>query len=83
MNPVHTTLLILLLPLFSAAVIALGLRRQGAWAAGLSTAVAGAIAILSWQLIFSGQRNFSAAWEWLRLGDFVVSSVLNLMTSPR
>ena len=73
MNPVHTTLLILLLPLFSAAVIALGLRRQGAWAAGLSTAVAGAIAILSWQLIFSGQRNFPAAWEWLRLGDFVVS----------
>ena len=73
MNPVHTTLLILLLPLFSATVIALGLRRQGAWAAGLATAVAGAIAILSWQLIFSGQRNFPAAWEWLRLGDFVVS----------
>ncbi len=70
--PVQTALLVLLLPLASAALIALFLRRQGAWAAWISTGTAGAIAVLSLQLIFGGERDFSASWDWLRFGDFVV-----------
>ncbi len=66
-------ILILILPLASAVVIALFLRKRGALAAWLSTGTAGAIAGLSLQLIFSGERNFPASWEWLRFGDFVVS----------
>ncbi len=73
MLPAQTATLILLTPLASAAVIALFLRKQGALASWISTAAAGVIAALSLQLIFSGARNFDASWEWLRLGDFVVS----------
>jgi NADH-quinone oxidoreductase subunit L len=72
MLPVTSTLLILLLPLASAVLIALFLRKQGALASWLSTGVAGAVAVLSLQLIFSGQRDFPASWEWLRFGDFAV-----------
>ncbi len=68
----YTAILILLLPLASAAVIALFLRRQGALASWISTGAAGVIAVLSLQLIFGGARNFPASWEWLRFGDFVV-----------
>ncbi len=72
MSPVTTATLILLIPLASAALIALFLRKQGALASWISTAAAGAIAVLSLQLIFGGQR-FTASTEWLRFGDFVIS----------
>ena len=72
MTPVQTALAILLLPLASAALIALFLRRQGAVASYVSVAAAGAIAVLSLQLILGGHR-FEASAEWLRFGDFAVS----------
>ena len=72
MTPVQSALAILLLPLASAAVIALFFRKQGALASWISTAAAGALAVLSLQLIFGGER-FTASMEWLRFGDFAVS----------
>jgi NADH-quinone oxidoreductase subunit L len=67
-------ILILLLPLASAVVIALFLRKQGAIAAWLSTATAAAIAAIAIILLLHGERNFAdASWEWLRFGDFSVS----------
>ena len=71
MPPVSTATSILLVPLASAALIALFLRKQGALASWISTAAAGVIAVLSLQLIFGGQR-FTASTEWLHFGDFVV-----------
>ncbi|SDS14378.1 proton-conducting transporter membrane subunit [Opitutus sp. GAS368] len=65
-------ILILLLPLASAAVIALFLRKQGALASWISTATAGAIAAISIILLLHGER-FEAQVEWLRFGDFAVS----------
>ncbi len=65
-------ILILLLPLASAAMIALFLRKQGAIASWLSTATAGAIATISIILLVHGQR-FENQVEWLRFGDFSVS----------
>ena len=70
MLPVQTAILILLLPLASAAVIALFLRKQGALASWISTGAAGAIAVLSLQLIST--HRFDASTEWLRFGDFVI-----------
>ena len=72
MLPVQTALLILLLPLASAVVIALFLRKQGALASYVSTGAAGALAILSLQLIFGGQR-FTGSMEWMRFGDFAIA----------
>jgi NADH-quinone oxidoreductase subunit L len=72
MTPVQTALAILLLPLASAALIALFLRRQGAIASYLSTATAGAIAAISIILLLHGER-FEQSWEWLRFGDFAIS----------
>ena len=72
MQPVQTALLILLLPLVSAVVIALFLRKQGALASYVSTGAAGILAVLSLQLIFGGQR-FTGSMEWLRFGDFAIS----------
>src|SRR6478735_1276409 len=66
-------ILILLLPLASAAIIALFLRKHGALASWLSTATAGAIAAISIILLLHGERNFLANWEWLRFGDFSLS----------
>ena len=72
MSPVQSALAILLLPLVSAVVIALFLRRQGRVASWISTGAAGALAVLSLQLIFGGQR-FTASVEWLRFGKFAIS----------
>ncbi|MFA5263728.1 MAG: NADH-quinone oxidoreductase subunit L [Opitutaceae bacterium] len=69
MLPVQLAILVLLLPLASAAVIALFLRRQGALASFVSVAAAGALAVISAYLIFGGQR-FEGSIEWLRLGGF-------------
>ncbi len=65
-------ILILLLPLASAVVIALFLRKQGAVASWLSTGVAGAIAAISIILLQHGER-FESSVEWLRFGTFSVS----------
>jgi NADH-quinone oxidoreductase subunit L len=72
MEPVTTALAILLLPLASAAVIALFLRTRGALASWISTGAAGVVAVLSLQLILGGVR-FTASTEWLKLGDLVIS----------
>jgi NADH-quinone oxidoreductase subunit L len=73
MSPAQLASLVLLIPLISAAVIALFLRRQGALASYLSVAAAAGIAVASAMLIFGGQRNFPASIEWLRFGGFAVS----------
>ncbi|MDD2765632.1 MAG: NADH-quinone oxidoreductase subunit L [Opitutaceae bacterium] len=72
MAPAQFTSLVLLLPLVSAAVIALFLRRRGALAAGLSVAAAAGVAVVSSILIFGESRDFPGAVEWLRLGGFTV-----------
>ena len=65
-------LLVLLLPLASAAVIALFLRRSGGIASILSTATAAAIAGFALLLALNNSR-FSESFEWLRLGNFALS----------
>ncbi|HEX2099806.1 MAG TPA: NADH-quinone oxidoreductase subunit L, partial [Candidatus Synoicihabitans sp.] len=72
MSMLQHALLALFLPLGSAALIALVLRRAGAVAAALATTVAAAIAVLSLILAFRGER-FEASLEWLRFGDFSLS----------
>ncbi len=73
MTPVQQALLILLLPLASAAFIALFLRRAGGLASAISVAACAGLAALSLALVFGGERNFPASWEWLRLGGFSLS----------
>lgn len=65
-------ILVLLLPLASAALIALFMRRLGALASYVSTVTAGAIAAISIILLLHGER-FEASVEWLRFGDFAIS----------
>jgi NADH-quinone oxidoreductase subunit L len=72
MTMLSHAILLLLLPLASATVIALFLRRRGALAAWISTATAGAIAAIAIILLLHGER-FEASVEWLRFGSFVVS----------
>jgi NADH-quinone oxidoreductase subunit L len=64
--------LLLLLPLASAAFIALFLRRSGALASWISVAAATGIALIAGHLVFRGLR-FNAATEWLRFGNFALS----------
>ncbi|MEN9840588.1 MAG: hypothetical protein RL376_388, partial [Verrucomicrobiota bacterium] len=64
--------LTLLMPLASAAFIALTLRRQGNIAALVSTFTAGLVAVLGLGLAFSGAR-FTASADWLTLGSFTLS----------
>jgi NADH-quinone oxidoreductase subunit L len=73
MTPAQLATLVLLLPLVSAAVIALFLRRQGALASYISVAAAAGIVVASSLLIFGGHRDFPASMEWLRLGNFAIS----------
>ncbi|HEY4245304.1 MAG TPA: proton-conducting transporter membrane subunit [Lacunisphaera sp.] len=73
MLPVNTAILTLLIPLASATLIALFLRKHGALASWISTIAAGVIAVFSLQLLFGGARNFPASWEWIRFGDFAIS----------
>jgi NADH-quinone oxidoreductase subunit L len=72
MSPVQQVLAILLLPLASAAIIALFLRRQVAIATAVSVTAAAALAGLSLGLISSGER-FTASMEWLQLGGLTIS----------
>jgi NADH-quinone oxidoreductase subunit L len=73
MSPVQLALLVLLLPLASAAIIALFLRRQGALAAYLSVGACTGLAVAALMLVFGGQRDFPASWEWLQLGTLKLS----------
>ena len=74
MTPVQIATFVLLLPLVSAAVIALGLRRAGGVAALVSVLAATGIAGGALLLAFGGPASrFSAAHEWLRFGDFALS----------
>jgi NADH-quinone oxidoreductase subunit L len=63
---------LLILPLLSAAVIALFLRRRGTIASIISVVAAAGIAGITTILLLHGER-FEASMEWLRFGDFVVS----------
>ena len=73
MSPAQLASLVLLIPLVSAAVIALFLRRRGALASYVSVAAAAGIAVVSSLLIFGGHRDFPASVEWLRIGTFAIS----------
>jgi NADH-quinone oxidoreductase subunit L len=64
--PDHAVL-VLLLPLASAAIIALFLRRAGGIASAISTLTAAAIATIAIILALHGER-FEVSLEWLRFG---------------
>ncbi|MEO7415069.1 MAG: NADH-quinone oxidoreductase subunit L [Opitutaceae bacterium] len=72
MSMLQHAVLVLLLPLFSAAVIALFLRRAGGAAAALATATSAAIAVIALILALHGER-FENSFEWLKLGTFSLS----------
>jgi NADH-quinone oxidoreductase subunit L len=67
MTMLQHAVLVLALPLASAAVIALFLRRLGGVAAAVSVLTATAIAGIALILALHGER-FEHAWEWLRFG---------------
>ncbi len=67
MSMLQHAILVLLLPLGSATIIALFLRRAGTLASLLSTAVAAAIAAIALILALHGER-FESALEWIRFG---------------
>jgi NADH-quinone oxidoreductase subunit L len=69
---VQLTLLVLLLPLGSAALIALFLRRQGMLASILSTAACAGLAAVALKLVFSDAR-FTDSANWLELGSLTIS----------
>ena len=69
--PEHA-ILVLILPLVSAVIIALFLRRAGGAAAIVSTLTAAAIAFIAVILALHRER-FEGSVEWLKLGDFVLS----------
>jgi NADH-quinone oxidoreductase subunit L len=64
--------LVLVLPLISATIIALFLRRAGGLAAVISTLTAAAIAAIAVILALHRER-FTGSIEWLRFGEFVLS----------
>lgn len=70
MSSVQLALLVLLLPLASAALIALFLRRQGTLASLISVGACAALAVAALTLSFGGHR-FELSCEWLRLDTFV------------
>jgi len=72
MTPVQQALLILLIPLASAAIIALFLRSKGGLATIVSVVAAAALAGLSLSLIAGGER-FAQSWEWMQLGGLTIS----------
>ncbi|MSU24314.1 MAG: NADH-quinone oxidoreductase subunit L [Opitutus sp.] len=63
---------ILLVPLISAAVIALFLRRKGNAAATVAVVAAAFVAIDAIRMALRGLR-FESSTEWLRLGDLAIS----------
>jgi NADH-quinone oxidoreductase subunit L len=69
MDPATLATLVLLVPLASAALVALFLRRRGGMASAVSVAAATALAAGAGYLALRGGR-FAAHVEWFRLGDF-------------
>jgi NADH-quinone oxidoreductase subunit L len=72
MTMLQHAIFVLVLPLLTAAVIALFLRRAGGIASVLSTLTAAAIAAVAVILALHNER-FTASFEWLRLGLFTLS----------
>jgi NADH-quinone oxidoreductase subunit L len=72
MTMLQHAIFVLVLPLLTAAVIALFLRRAGGIASALSTLTAAAIAAVAVILALHNER-FTASFEWLRLGAFSLS----------
>ncbi|WP_414663578.1 NADH-quinone oxidoreductase subunit L [Horticoccus sp. 23ND18S-11] len=72
MTMLQHAIFVLVLPLLSAAVIALFLRRSGGVAATVSTLTSATIAAIALLMALRGER-FTASVEWLRLGDFSLS----------
>ncbi len=72
MTMLSHAIIVLLLPLVSAAIIALFLRRSGGLAAAGSTLTAAAIAVIAVILALHDER-FTASYEWMRLGGLVIS----------
>jgi NADH-quinone oxidoreductase subunit L len=72
MTSAQIAVAVLILPLASAAIIALLLRRSGGMAAILSVLAAAGIAAGGLTLALGGHR-FNASVEWLRLADFSLS----------
>jgi NADH-quinone oxidoreductase subunit L len=72
MTMLSHAIFVLILPLVSAAIIALFLRRSGGAAAAVSTLTAAAIAVISVILVLHNER-FTASTEWMRLGGLVIS----------
>ena len=88
MTPVTSTLLLLLVPLASATVIALFLRRRHNLAAAVSVTAAAGIAVLAATLVFATDRTPVAdSLDWLTLGPltirlgFLVDDLAKLMLS--
>ena len=69
MDPAQLVFAVLLLPLASAAIIALFLRRAGGAAAAVSVLSAAGICGGALTLALGGARNFPASIELMRLGD--------------
>jgi NADH-quinone oxidoreductase subunit L len=75
MTPVTSTLLLLLVPLASATVIALFLRRRHNLAAAVSVTAAAGIAALAAMLIFGAEnhgKTVTASLDWLTLGPLTI-----------
>jgi NADH-quinone oxidoreductase subunit L len=74
MTPVQIAFSVLLLPLLSAAIIGLFLRRAGGVASLISVLAASGIAVGALLLALGGpEARFTVAHEWLRFGDFALS----------
>jgi NADH-quinone oxidoreductase subunit L len=72
MASTQLALLVLLLPLGSAALIALFLRRQGTLASIVSVAACAGLAVAAFMLVFGGHR-FSASMPWLTVDSLTIS----------
>ncbi|HEU5078161.1 MAG TPA: NADH-quinone oxidoreductase subunit L [Opitutaceae bacterium] len=72
MSSVQLALLVFLLPLGSATLIALFLRRQGGLASLISVAACAGLAVAALMLSFGGHR-FAVSMPWLQVGDFTLS----------
>jgi len=72
MAPVQLALLVLLLPLASAVIIALFLRRQGTLASIVSVCACTALAVAALMLVF-GDHRFNASTAWMELGGWSLS----------
>ncbi|MDB6170624.1 MAG: proton-translocating NADH-quinone oxidoreductase, chain [Verrucomicrobia bacterium] len=73
MSPLTLALVVLVAPLFSAAIIAVFLRRAATLASFVSVVAALVAAGGAFALALGNHRDFPASWEWLRFGAFSLS----------